>query len=204
MVELLDTSEVLVDYSHKVSIRLRKCVREVSMRYRVFQACGVLIVLLSHAFAQTQVIDELDEKIKRHLEKTLPGWKYERVEPFMNSPNVLVQFWSSTNRKVKISVMPYNSVQEAQEVFKNHRRYSLNKEPVDSVGDDAVASGYGSSDVAFRKDKYNVYISTTADVESDPDARGLTQAQIFEREKSEMRRLSREFAKHVANALTGP
>jgi hypothetical protein len=174
------------------------------MRYRVFQVCGVLIVLLSHAFAQTQAIDELDEKIKRHLEKSLPGWKYERVEPFMNSPNVLVQFWCSANRKVKISVMPYNSVQEAEEVFKNHRRYSLNKEPVDSVGDDAVASGYGSSDVAFRKGKYNVYISTTADVEADPDARDLTQAQIFEREKSEMRRLSREFAKHVAEALTGP
>jgi len=174
------------------------------MRYRAVQACGILIVLLSHAFAQTQVVDELDAKIKSYLEKTLSGWKYERVEPLRNSPDVLVQFWSSANRKVKISVMPYNSVQEAQEVFKNHKRYSLNKEPLDSVGDDAVASGYGSSDVAFRKGKYNVYISTTADVESDPDARSLTQAQIFEREKSEMRRWGRELAKHVANALTGP
>ena len=174
------------------------------MRYRAVQACGILIVFLSHAFAQTQVVDELDAKIKSYLEKTLSGWKYERVEPLRNSPDVLVQFWSSANRKVKISVMPYNSVQEAQEVFKNHKRYSLNKEPLDSVGDDAVASGYGSSDVAFRKGKYNVYISTTADVESDPDARSLTQAQIFEREKSEMRRWSRELAKHVANALTGP
>lgn len=175
------------------------------MKNRSLSTFVMLILLVSHALAQqSQTLDELDEKIKRHFEKALPGWKHERVEPFMKSENVLVEFWSLSNRKVKVSIMSYKSVEEARGVFKNHEKYSPNKELMTGLGDEAVASGYGSSEVAFRRGRYNVFISTTADVEADPDARSLNQSQMNERQKSEMRRLSREFAKHVADALSGP
>ena len=175
------------------------------MKNRVLQQCVMLILLVSHALAQqSQTLDELDEKIKRHFEGALPGWKHERVEPFMKSETVLVEFWSLSNRKVKVSIMSYKSVEEARDVFKNHEKYSSNKELMRGLGDEAVASGYGSSEVAFRRGRHIVFISTTADVEADPDARGLTQSQMNERQKSEMRRLSREFAKHIADALSGP
>ena len=69
------------------------------------------------------------------------------------------------------------------------------------LGDEAAASGFEGSDLAFRRGRYTVYISSDADVDEDPDARRLSQEQRLEREKSEMRRLSREFAKHVADVL---
>lgn len=176
------------------------------MKNRFFSAFVLVTLLSAQALvAQNQSeLDALDEKIKRHFEKTIPGWKHERVEPVMKSENVLIEFWSAGNRKVKVSILPHNSEEEAREVFKRRGQYGLNKEVLKGLGDEAAASGYGGSDLAFRRGKYTIYIRSTADVDADPDARGLTQEQRFEREKSEMRRLSREFAKHVADALDAP
>jgi len=175
------------------------------MKARFFAIPVFVTLLVSPALAQNRPdLDALDEKIKQRFEKAIPGWKHERVEPVTKSENVLIEFWSFGNRKVKVSILPHNSAEEAQQVFKRHERYSLDKEVLKGFGDEAVASGYGGSDLAFRKGKYTIYIRAAADVDADPDARGLNQSQRFEREKSEMKRLSREFAKRVADALDGP
>lgn len=174
------------------------------MRNRTVAMFAFWALLFVPALAQDRTeLDELDQKIQRHFERALPGWKNERVEPIVKTENVLIEFWSLGNRKVKISILPHHSIEQAKEVFKTHGRYGI-KEVVREVGDEAVATGYGSSDIAFRKGKYTIYIRSTADVDSDPDVRSLTQDQRFEREKSEMQRLSREFAKHVAAALSAP
>ena len=83
-------------------------------------------------------------------------------------------------------------------------RYSFNKEILTGIGDEAFAHGYGSSQVTFRRGKFTVYISAGVDVDADADARNLTQEQRFEREKSAMKELSTEFAKHVADAMDAP
>ena len=172
------------------------------MKNQVLSLFAILILLISTGLAQERPdLDTLDQKIQRYFEKALPGWKHERVEPIEGSQNVLVEFWSFANRKVKISILPHTTVEQAKEEFKNYAKYGVNREALREVGDEATASGYGSSDIGFRRGKYMVYINTVADVDSDSDARGLTQDQRFEREKSEMRRLSREFAKYVAQAL---
>ena len=176
------------------------------MKDRVLAAFVFLTLALGHAFAQHKAeLNKLDEKLTRHLEKQMPEWKHERGEPIAGSDDsVLIEFWSFSNRKVKVSILSHDSIVDAQKTMQQHARYSFNKEILTGLGDEAYASGYGSSLVAFRRGKLTVYISTTAEVDADADARSLTQEQRFSREKSEMNRWSREFARHVVNAIDAP
>jgi|SRR5882724_5636346 len=175
------------------------------MRDRIFFVFLLLTFLVGQAFAQgSSDLDKLHEQFSRYFERVMPDWKHERVEPVYKNENVLIQFWSFSNRKVKISILPYKSAEEARAALQRHAKYQMNKQQLNDVGDEAYAGGYGSGDVAFRKGKLTVYVSTTADVDSDPDARTLTQAQRFEREKSEIRRLSLKFAKYAVDAIDAP
>lgn len=175
------------------------------MRIRICAALVSMAFMISPAAGQGHFdLDRLDEKLSRYFERVMPGWKHERVEPFGNSENVLIQFWSSSNRRVKISVLPHGTGEEAHQALSEFMKSEWNKEPLRDLGDEAHAWGYGMSNVAFRKGRLTVYISTYAEVDSDPDARTLTQAQRFEREKSERRRLSIEFARHAASAINSP
>ena len=174
--------------------------------YQILAAFVFLILMPGHAFAQKSAeLNRLDEKLARHLEKKMPDWKHERGEPIAGSDDsVLIEFWSSPNRKVKVSILLHNSVEVSQQVIQEHARYSFNKETLTGLGDEAYASGYGSSLVAFRKGKFTVYVSTVADVDSDEEARNLNQEQRFEREKQEMKRLSKEFAKLIVDGIDAP
>ena len=177
------------------------------MRQRVFAAFALLTLLLSHTFAQTGAeLDRLDEKLTRHFENAMPDWKHERVKPIAGSgDNVLIEFWSFSNRKVKVSVLLHKSVEEAEEVMQKHAKYATNKQTLVGLGDEAYASAYASSNVAFRRGKFTVYVSTTVDVDADADAQNLTtQGQRSEREQSEMQRWSREFAQHVVTVIDAP
>jgi hypothetical protein len=176
------------------------------MKERVLAAFVFLMLLLSYAFAQASAeLDRLDEKLTRYFEKTMPDWKHERGEPIAGSgDNVLIEFWSFSNRKVKVSVLLHKSLADAQDVIQNHARYSFNKQTLTAIGDEAYASGYGSSDVAFRRGKFTGYVSTVADVDADADAQTLSQEQRVEWEKSEMQRWSRQFAQHVVSAMDAP
>ena len=154
------------------------------------------------AVAQAPVdLDRLDDKLIRHVESEMPGWKHKRGEPIPGSKNVLIEFWSFSNRVVKISIVPYGSAQEAREVLQRFKKYNIQKEELTGLGDDAYGSGYGFSNVTFTKGKFIMYVSTYAEVDSDPDARMLSQVERGNRERAEMRRLSREFAKHLADAM---
>lgn len=77
-------------------------------------------------------------------------------------------------------------------------------EKIWGFGGDAYSWGYAMSNVTFRRGRYIIYISAYAGVESDPEARSLSPEQKNEREKSEVRRWSREFAKHMATAIDLP
>lgn len=167
-----------------------------------FVMFALTILPLTATAQNNQDLDKLDQKFIKHFERVMPGWKHERVEPVYKNENVLIQFWSVPHRKVKISIIPRKSAQEAREILQ--RDLQLNRKRLTDVGDEAFSGGYGDGDIAFRRGRFTVYIRTHADVDSDPDARTLSQPQRFEREKSERRRLSIEFAKHAANAVDAP
>jgi hypothetical protein len=153
---------------------------------------------------RAKFLDALDEKIRRDFEEMRPGWKHERVEPIVKIENVLIEFWSKANKKVKVSILPHESAEKAHEVFKNFDRYSPNKQVLNDLGDEAIGWGYGSADVAFRRGKFTVYISGGVDISADPDYRSMSETERIEREKSEAARLNREFAKHIVRVLDAP
>jgi hypothetical protein len=163
----------------------------------------VLLAVPSISMAQSHAdLDKLDEKFAKYFERVMPGWKHERVEPVYKDENVLIQFWSQGNRKVKISILPHRSAEEARDVLQ--RGLQLNRQRLMDFGDEAYSGGYGSANIELRRGRFTIYISTYADVDSDPDARTLNQDQRFDRQKNEMRRLSMEFAKHAVGAIDAP
>ena len=161
-------------------------------------------MLVGYNMAQnrSEDVNGLDEKLRRYLEQTMPGWTHERVEPLAKSENVLIQFWSSSNRRVKVSILVHKSTAEAKDVLQQHAKYSSDNESLRDLGDEAYATR--SSDVAFRRGSLTIYLTAIANVDADADAQTLTQTQRSDRERSEMRRLSREFAKQVAMAIDSP
>ena len=175
------------------------------MRIRVLLAIGFLSLSFGQAIAQDRdELDRLDEKFTRYFEKAMPGWKHERVEPLVPTENVLIQFWSASERKVKVSIIPYRSGAEARAALENFMKYEKDKETLKDYGDEAYAWGYGFSDVVFRKGRLTVYVSSTAEIGARPEERMLSQTERFDLMKSEMRRWSREFAKHAAMAVDSP
>lgn len=175
------------------------------MKILVYAAVVVAAVFSLHTATLAQSdLDRIDEKLTRHIEKVMPGWKHERVEPVSKSENVLIQFWSFSERKVKISVIPHRSANEAREALQDFMKYERDKEVLSATGDEAYGWGYGMADIAFRKGRLTMFVSTTAEIGARPEERMLSQDERFHLMKSEMRRWSREFAKHAANAIDSP
>ena len=148
-------------------------------------------------------LDRLDEKLTKHLEKVMPGWTHKRGEPIVKTENVLIQFWYSTNRSIKIAVSPRSSANEARKAIRDFLK-SERTEPLNDSGDEAYSWGYAASNIVFRKGRFVAFVSSYAEIDADPDAQTLSQEQRFEKEKTERRRLSIQFAKHAADAVDSP
>jgi len=175
------------------------------MKKPVFACVVFLGLLLGQVTAQTDAeLSRLEEKSNRHLENKMPGWKHERGEPIRGSEGVLVDFWSFQKRKVKIEVVPYSSAQTAKDAFLQFSKYEPEREDLKGLGDDAFAWGYAGANVAFRRGRFIIYVSSYAAVESDPDARSLTPEQMDKRQRSEMKKWSKEFAKQMSTAIDQP
>jgi hypothetical protein len=168
------------------------------MKHQVLTIFVLFALLATSALAQQDSeLDKLDEKLVHQFEKTMPEWKHERVEPIAGSVGVLIQFWSFGDRKVKVSILLHKSVEEARATIQTHVRYSFNSETLTGIGDEAYSSsGHESWLVAFRRGKFTVYIYVPADVGVGPDGQSPTPERL-EREKAEMKQLSRELAKQV-------
>lgn len=172
------------------------------MLLRTLVAVVFLSLSLGPAAAQDRdELDKLDDKFKRYFEKAMPGWMHERVDPIVATENVLIQFWSSSGRKVKISIMPHRSGAEARTALQNFVKYDRDRETLNNHGDEAYAWGYGHSRIVIRKGRYLLFISSTATIGLRPEERMLSDSDRFELMKSEMRRWSMEFAKQASKSM---
>ena len=175
------------------------------MKRHLFFGFAILAFFTSLAIAQGDAeLERLDEKFSRHLQNRLPGWKHERGEPIQGSKNVLIQYWSYQNRRIKIAITPLKSAEEARDNMKDFPTNERTAEELKGFGDQAFAWGYAGSRIYFRKGRFVVFVSTYAEVDSDPDAKSLSRSDKADRERSEMRRLSREFAQHMVSAIDLP
>ena len=160
-----------------------------------------LIALTVPVMAQSDDLDTVAGKVVQRLQTAMPGWQHKRINPVEGSNGVINDHWQSSNRIVNISVVRYDSANKARETMQPFIRYMRQKEELKGLGDEAYAWGYGLSNVIFRRGRYIVTLDAFADVNADPDARTLTSLQRGDRERSEMKRLTREFAKHVATSM---
>src|SRR5882762_3057986 len=90
----------------------------------------LLIVMSSQTVAQNQSteLEKLGDKLELIVKAQRPGWKHKRGEPMLNATNVLIDYWSFSNRVVKVSVLLHNSPEEAREVLQRFLRYNGEKE----------------------------------------------------------------------------
>lgn len=169
----------------------------------VFLLLGMISAVQAAAQGQLD-LDGLDNKLSRHLETKMPGWNHRRGKPITGSVNVLEETWSFPNRNIKVSIVPHDSPAEARAAIREGVKYERQKEALKGLGDEAYAWGYQLANVVFTRGRFNVYVSAGADVFGDSDGRTLSESERHSRQYSEMRRLSREFAKHLVDAMDLP
>ncbi|MGH9906016.1 MAG: hypothetical protein ACRD8U_10615 [Pyrinomonadaceae bacterium] len=172
------------------------------MKYRLLLAVVLSALSFMDVLGQGDVdLDSLDHKIKQHLQSNILGWTHRRGQPITGSGNVLIEKWSSPNRGIKISIVPYKSAARAQEVIRHFLEFDKDVQEVKEIGNEAYAWGWEGTNLVFRKGKYLVYLSAGYDADSDPDLRMLEPNEKRRRQIQEIRRINKEFAKHVATAV---
>jgi len=175
------------------------------MKFRVIICCVLVSFLLVETGAQDQAeLNRLGDKINHHLAIRMPGWEHKQGEPIKGSKGVLVEFWSTKNRTVKISIVPLKSEQEARQKLQNIANETKEAKQVKDLGDEAYSWGFENSNIVLRRGRAIVFLSTFADVDSDSDSRTLSHSERRARQYSEMKRLSREFAMHMVSAIDLP
>jgi hypothetical protein len=175
------------------------------MMKRVVGSIILAMTLLAHVVAQQDAeLDQTGNKLARFIETRMPGWQHKRGTLIQGSKDVIVEVWTFPNRVVKVSMTRRKSVEETHERLTTFAQEEGDARELKGFGDEAYSWGAEGSNIIFRRGKYTISVATIADVERDVDAQALTREQKRERRKSEMRRLSRELAKHAANAIDAP
>lgn len=162
----------------------------------------VLIVatLASVAVGQGKTdVDRLAEKIAKQLEPKLTGWRYRRVEAFQPSSTIVVQSWYTPTRVVSVKVAIRETDEDANKEIKSFLQFRSEPQELTGFGDEAYATERDYRSIVMRKGRFVIYINPVAYVETDPDAQTLSKAELETRNKSEVERLGKEFAKHLSS-----
>src|SRR5947209_6727630 len=102
------------------------------MKNRKFLVLLLLFVIRVDGLAQD--LNVLEDKLTSYLNTQMPHWKHRRAQPIQGSERTLVEFWSFSNRNVKVTVVPYKSQQDAQEAFRGFLKYQIEKEDLKAIG----------------------------------------------------------------------
>ncbi|HSE23683.1 MAG TPA: hypothetical protein VLB68_18585 [Pyrinomonadaceae bacterium] len=129
---------------------------------------------------------------------SMPRWKIERLEPTTSNETVLVVMFVSDTCRVKVSILEHVSAAEATASIKQFGRDQKAK-AVPGLGDEAYVWGYNDA-IAFRKDKFNTYISAVSFVEA--LASGLDQGERANLRRTEEIAFTKSLAVIMASMLT--
>ena len=143
-------------------------------------------------------LDRLEEKITRHLELNLLGWKHRRLQSYGLSSSVLTQAWSSGKSTVLVTVAIRKSPEDAKEEIQSFLQSRKDPQPLTGIGDEAFVSGLNDSHIVLRRGRYVIYVGMVVDAESDKDAQDLSKDEQ-EKLKSELQRIGREFARQLSS-----
>ncbi|HEX7721295.1 MAG TPA: hypothetical protein VF397_04000, partial [Pyrinomonadaceae bacterium] len=123
--------------------------RQILLDLLLLAALGVPVI------AQNDTeLEGVDDKVIRHLETKMPGWQHRRVNSIEGSKGVIINHWQTSARIVTISIVRYDSANQAQETMQPFIKYMRQKEELKGFGEDAYAWGYGLSNIMFRRGKF--------------------------------------------------
>jgi hypothetical protein len=145
-------------------------------------------------------LSKVSEALDCLKKEGMPGWTRERVQPIDASKGVLVDVWVSGGRRVKVSILYYESEAAAVESMQRLASGGSAKKVL-GLGDEAYSFGYGD-DIALRKGNLTAFVSAISDID-------VLLPALDSDEKSELRRveqaaLNKNFARILANVLTNP
>ena len=161
----------------------------------------LLTVLVGQAAAQSE-IQQLADRLSESVKAEKPQWQHRRGGGAHAAEDaVVVQSWSFSHRGVSVSIVSHASVAEAQAALEKFLFYEKDKRRIGALGDEAWGWGMYGADIALRKGRFTVYVSVSAHVDADPDARTLNREAKEARRKAEHLRLAQEFVGHLRTAF---
>lgn len=129
-------------------------------------------------------LTQLSDLIETAAKEKMPEWKYWRGEPVYEGEHVLIAAFSSGDKRVKVSVLPYPSRAEAERALHHYVNRDKSQKKLDDFGDEGFSCGFANSQVVFRKRNLTVFVSITADEMN-----------------KEVVEINKQFAKLIASAL---
>ena len=121
-----------------------------------------LLLVMPAAVGQTSSasdLDRLSDIIHQTLQHELPAVVCRRGQPIEGSGSVLVESCFSGENVLKLSVIPYASKELARSRFREFAALKRDREATADIGEEGYAWGFRKSNIAFREDRYNTYVS---------------------------------------------
>lgn len=140
-----------------------------------------------------KAIEELECKMQR----SLPGWKRERVKPFSKTERVVIDDWSSCGRGVRVAINYSSS--EAEAVKGLRRPTATEGKAVPGLGDEAFAWGH-SDHIGMRKGSLTFSISAGSSL----SLPGLDEGESSALKRAEEAALNKGFARLISTLLSRP
>lgn len=157
-------------------------------------ACALYLAATMMSVAQSNITQPvtLGDTLIKFLQVAKPGWLYEPVDAITGSENVLLQNWSSETQRVRIAIVPHNSVDDATKAIRDIARHGQTKEILPGIGDEGLSWGRGT--VSFRT--RNLTINVSAVIATPVFDVKTAKANLVAEQN-----LSKEFARLVADAI---
>ncbi|MCM3870973.1 MAG: hypothetical protein ND895_09815 [Pyrinomonadaceae bacterium] len=144
----------------------------------------VFLALFPPGFSNAQKLSPemvaLGIKLDRAFDRHMRGWTRERIVPVYPGENVLIENWTRSDRRVRISFVPHQSNEAASNAFANFASSSSPKTAVNNIGNEACQWGH-ANDIVFRRGHVTVFINSGVELKllsvEDPELQSLNTAE---------------------------
>lgn len=166
---------------------------------------SVVILLLLSFDGRAQSISPDLQRMAEHIERAIsenhPDWKMQRIEPILKTENVIIDQWHFEDSGVRMSFVPFKNANDAKEAIEHFRKYMKCKEETSDLGDEGCWFGGTGTELAFRRGRITVYISSAVQISLDPEVDKMMDPKDS---IAEMKKLSKEVGQHAARAIDAP
>lgn len=139
-------------------------------------------------------LNALGERIVTTVQAQKSDWKYEAVSPIEGSADVILQQWTSDSRSVRIAIVSHGSRTAASKALGALKTNGEGRDDLEGLGERSVS--WGKNTVSFKTLDFTVDVSAV-------DTREILDVTESSKHVGDERKLCREFARLVANAIKG-